>query len=175
MCDYSLEGLPNRLAMRGEQLVTHRFVTGSIGMASPLDIVAANNPQGCARRGWWSALRCWLNPLAELNRIPAVCIPPGARLRMSSVPENLRKGYDLRCVEEVAFVQLSACAYQYRDAIRFDNGRQETLQALSEGIAFEVLSLDLRERESQPEALIRFVSMRLPRADSRLLQRHSAA
>jgi hypothetical protein len=28
MCDYSLEGLPNRLAVRGEQLVTHRFVTG---------------------------------------------------------------------------------------------------------------------------------------------------
>jgi len=149
MCDYSLEGLPNRLAVRGEQLVTHRFVTGSIGMASPLDIVAANE-----RRGWWSDLRCWLNPRAELNRIPAVCIPPGARLRMSSVPENLRKGYDLRCVEEVAFVQLSANAYRYRDAIRFNNGRQETLQALSEGIAFEVLSLDLRERESQPEALI---------------------
>jgi len=149
MCDYSLEGLPNRLAVRGEQLVTHRFVTGSIGMASPLDIVAANE-----RRGWWSDLRCWLNPRAELNRIPAVCIPPGARLRMSSVPENLRKGYDLRCVEEVAFVQLSADAYRYRDAIRFNNGRQETLQALSEGIAFEVLSLDLRERESQPEALI---------------------
>ena len=73
---------------------------------------------------------------------------------MSSVPKNVRKGYDLHCVEEVAFVQLSADAYRYRDAIRFDNGRQETLQALSEGIAFEVLSLDLRERESQPEALI---------------------
>ena len=29
-----------------------------------------------------------------------------------------------------------------------------SVQALSEGIAFEVLSLDLRERESQPEALI---------------------
>jgi hypothetical protein len=154
MCDYSLEGLPNRLAVTGEQLVTHRFVTGSIGMALPLDIVAANNPQGCDRRGWWSALRCWLNPRAELNRIPAVCIPPGARLRMRSVPENLRKGYDLRCVEDVTFVQLSADAYRYRDAIRFVNGRKETLQALSEGIPFEVLSLDVSEPELQPEALI---------------------
>jgi hypothetical protein len=73
---------------------------------------------------------------------------------MRSVPENLRKGYDLRCVEDVTFVQLSADAYRYRDAIRFVNGRKETLQALSEGIPFEVLSLDVSEPELQPEALI---------------------
>ena len=73
---------------------------------------------------------------------------------MSSVPENLRKGYDLRSVEEVTFVQLSADAYRYRDAIRFVNGRKETLQALSEGVPFEVLLLDMSEPELQPEALI---------------------
>ena len=74
---------------------------------------------------------------------------------MSRVPENMRKSYDLRCAEQVTFVQLSADAYRYRNAIRFDNGRQQTLQALSEGILFEVLSLDWRERESEPEALTR--------------------
>ena len=28
MCDYSLQGLPNRLAVEGEKLVTHRFPLG---------------------------------------------------------------------------------------------------------------------------------------------------
>src|SRR5215471_1786744 len=116
MCDYSLQGLPNRLAVTGEQLVTHRFLTSSIGMASALDIAAANSPQSCQRRGWWSALKCWLNPRTELDRVPAVCIPPGARLRISPVPEKMRRSYGLRAVEEVTFVQLSADPYRFRDA-----------------------------------------------------------
>jgi hypothetical protein len=32
MCDYSLAGVPNRLAVEGEQLVVHRFPTGSVGL-----------------------------------------------------------------------------------------------------------------------------------------------
>ena len=58
MCDYSLEGLPNRLAVRGERLETHRFRSGSIGMASQWDIAAATQPkleQG-ESRGWWAAV-----------------------------------------------------------------------------------------------------------------------
>ena len=35
MCDYSLAGIPNRLAVEGEELAVHRFPTGSIGLASP--------------------------------------------------------------------------------------------------------------------------------------------
>jgi len=34
MCDYSLQGLPNRLAIEGEELVVHRFTTGAIGLAA---------------------------------------------------------------------------------------------------------------------------------------------
>ena len=154
MCDYSLQGLPNRLAVMGEQLVTHRFLTGSIGMASPHDIAAANRPKprNGERGRWWSTLKRWLNPQMELDRIPAVCIPPGARLRMSRVPDEMRRGYDLRPVEQVTFVQLSADAYRYRDGIRFDNGCQELLQTLPEGVPFEVLSLEVSKREPQPEA-----------------------
>jgi hypothetical protein len=37
MCDYSPEGLQNRVAVVGEQLVSYRFPTHSIGMASPWD------------------------------------------------------------------------------------------------------------------------------------------
>ena len=38
MCDYSLMAVPNRLAQEGEELVTHRFPTGSLGLASPPDL-----------------------------------------------------------------------------------------------------------------------------------------
>ena len=38
MCDYSLGGLPNRLAVEGEELIVHRFPTQSIGLASPADL-----------------------------------------------------------------------------------------------------------------------------------------
>jgi len=35
MCDYSLAGNPNRLAVEGEELVVHPFPTGALGLASP--------------------------------------------------------------------------------------------------------------------------------------------
>jgi hypothetical protein len=152
MCDYSLEGLPNRLAVRGERLATHRFRSGSIGMASEWDIAAATQPkleQG-ESRGWWAAVKCWLSPQTEADNIPAVCIPPGARLRMSRIPDKMQRSQGLHPVEDVTFVQLSAEAFQYRDAIRFDNGRKVVLQTLAEGIPFEVVSLDVAEPEPEP-------------------------
>ena len=45
MCDYSLAGISNRLAVESEELVIHRFHTGSIGLASPCTSVPR----------WWSA------------------------------------------------------------------------------------------------------------------------
>jgi hypothetical protein len=35
MCDCALLGVPNRMAVEGEQLVVHRFRTGSLGLAAP--------------------------------------------------------------------------------------------------------------------------------------------
>jgi hypothetical protein len=150
MCDYSLQGLPNRLAVAGEELVTHRFRTGSIGMASPLDIAPACQSKN--KQGWWAALKSWLNPQLELENVPAVCIPPGARLRMSHVPYELQKAYGLNPVEVVTFTQSSADAFRYRDAIRFDTGCLRILQTLAEGVPFQVLSVNVEEVE--PEAVI---------------------
>jgi hypothetical protein len=38
MCDYSLMAVPNRLAQENEELVAHRFPTGSMGLASPSNL-----------------------------------------------------------------------------------------------------------------------------------------
>ena len=53
MCDYSLMAVPNRLAREGEELVAHRFPTGSLGLASPSDLKRAvdPNPANLGERG----------------------------------------------------------------------------------------------------------------------------
>ena len=129
MCDYSLAGVPNRLAEEGERLVACRFSTGSMGLASDASL-------------WRSLFR----------ENPAVCVPPGARLLLRDIPKDLQRQLDVQATEEVTFVQLSAEAYEYRDAVRFRNGREVLLQRLKYGQRVEVLSLcsdDSREEEHQ--------------------------
>ena len=130
MCDYSLAGIPNRLAVEGEQLVAYRFSTGAMGLTSP----------DASRRRFWS------------KQTPAVCVPPGACLLMRDIPKDLQQQCEVHATEEVIFVQLSAEAYQYRDAVRFRNGREVLLQLLRCGQHVEVLSLcsgESREEEHQ--------------------------
>jgi hypothetical protein len=137
MCDYSLMAVPNRLAQEGEELVTHRFPTGSLGLASLDDLKRAT----CASRGkktFWSALKDFFDPPRE-EGVCAVCIPPGARLQL-----ELTTG----TVEEVTFTQISAAVNSYRDAIRFSNGRQMRLQELREGMRVKVVDLSLAEERS---------------------------
>ncbi len=144
MCDYSLHAVPNRLAVEGEELVTYRFPTSSIGLASPADLDKATcrpSPAATAK-SWWTALKAWFNPPpVRTEKIPAVCIPPGARLKVQDIPQDLQKELGVTAMEEVVFVELSASAYRYRDGIRFRNGREILLQYLDEGLHFDVLSL----------------------------------
>jgi hypothetical protein len=51
-------------------------------------------------------------------------------------------------IEEVTFVQLSATPYQFRDAVRFSNGREIRLQELSEGMRVRVMKVSLPEDSS---------------------------
>jgi hypothetical protein len=151
MCDYSLHGLRNRLAIEGERLVTHRFGTGSIGLASPWDIANHALELSRGKGSWWSAVKRWLDRPLD-NDVPAVCIPPGARLLMHSIPDNVQRELKVRPVEEVTFVQLSASPYQYRDAIQLGDRRKVILQDLPEGVLVIVLSL--ASGEVQPEAVL---------------------
>jgi hypothetical protein len=158
MCDYSLHAVPNRLAVEGEQLVTHRFPTSSIGLASPVDLIRNKPPVPEGDRNWWQVLRSWLNPPPlRTEKVPAVCIPPGARLRMVTVPRDLQQELGVGPEEEVTFVQLSASAYRYRDGIRFRNGREILLQYLDVGSEWKCSRLRRpsprrRRRRSMPDS-----------------------
>ena len=140
MCDYSLMAVPNRLAVEGEELVAHRFPTGSMGLASPADLRRMADPHPVQRRGWLETVKNFFNP-PQNEPVAAVCIPPGARLELSDIPARLQSELNVSPLEEVAFTQISAAVNSYRDAVRFKNGRVLRLQELREGQRVRVLDL----------------------------------
>lgn len=153
MCDYSLHTFPNRLAVDGEELVVHRFGGASLGLASPADFRPSITANQCAAPAkfwdrvsqWWS-LQCenWRTE----QRVPAVCIPPGANLILRDIPKSLQRELAVGEVEEVKFIETSADVNTYRDGVRFKNSRQVLLQALHEGQRVTVLAISPAEVEA---------------------------
>ena len=79
-----------------------------------------------------------------------MCVPPGARLRLYDIPEDLQRRLGVGPVEEVTFNEESLEAFTYRDGVRFANGREILLQQLTCGQRAEVLSLGGGGEEAQP-------------------------
>jgi hypothetical protein len=141
MCDYSLQGIRNRLAEEGETLVVHRFSTGSKGLTSPT----------------YEAPKGWLNALKWFFAIPtqecAVCIPDGARLLLPGIAEKLWQQRGREVSDHVTFRQLSEEAAVYRDAVEFSSGAKVRIQEIEEGQLVEVLALS-SEARFVPEMLL---------------------
>ncbi|MDT8068251.1 MAG: hypothetical protein ROO76_08800 [Terriglobia bacterium] len=67
-------------------------------------------------------------------------LPPGARLLLQDVPEKMQRKLRLDSPDqEVVFTELDR--RDYRDAVRFSNGRELSLQRLREGQRVRVLAL----------------------------------
>lgn len=147
MCDYSLMAIPNRLAAEGEELVAHRFPTGSMGLASPADLRKRCNAPQAQRKTVRSVLELFFSP-RPADPVPAVCIPPGSRLMLHDLSERLQRDLKVGPKEEVVFLQISAMENTYRDAVRFRNGRDLRLQELHEGQRVDVLDLGVETREA---------------------------
>jgi len=147
MCDYSLTALRTRLAIEGEELITYRFPTGSVGLTSSAEFATFKKEFS----GW----RHWVNP----REVPcAVCIPPGARLLLRDIPDQIQRQLGIGDSEEVIFIQTSAEAWRHRDGLRFKNGQEILLQRLRENQRADVLSLslaDLSETVAEADALVR--------------------
>ena len=120
MCDYSLAGVSSRLAQTGDQLMVHRFSSGSLGLAS-------------AKRRWREVLFPSLTV--------AVCIPPGAELLLHNIPPRLQHQLSVSSTEKVTFTQRTWEAYVHRDTVRFANGKEVSLQTLACGQRVTVLQL----------------------------------
>ncbi len=140
MCDYSLMMVPNRLAIEGEDLVAHRFQSGSLGLVSCFDYDSWSSQRS---KTIWQRFKAWCS--LDREPTPVVCIPPGARLRLDGLPEMLKDLFNLSSWEEATFTQLSAEANQHRDALRFDNSAIAPLELLPEGQKVKVLRLCSQE------------------------------
>jgi hypothetical protein len=151
MCDYSLMAIPNRLAVSGEELVVHKFEEGSIGLASPSDLRRREEYRKVQCHGFWPRLKELFNP-KDGPAIPAVCIPPGARLLVLDIPAQMQHEWGFPTdTEEAVFTQITAAVNTFRDAIRFRNGVEILLQRLHEGQRVRVLDLSsYQERETAP-------------------------
>src|SRR5260370_36579108 len=109
MCDYSIQGIQNRLARKGEILVVHRFYTGSKGLTSPEYLtVDSLKPKG------FMALIISKFTLGQ-PKVCTVCIPDGAQLIMGGISPKLQQAHGLNSTEAVTFRQLSMDAPPYRD------------------------------------------------------------
>ena len=139
MCDYSLGGLPSRLAVEGEELMVHRFPTHSIGLASAVDF----QPKSCgpAERNIWRSIRNFFVSTFDCPKVTAVCVPPGAFLILRGIPADLQEKWNVGQEEGVRFAQTGVEVNTYRDAFSFRNGRQVSLQHLREGMPVKLVSL----------------------------------
>ena len=113
MCDYSLEVYRSRPAVAGEEYNLHRFRTGSMGF------VAGNDCE------------------------TAVCVPQGARLHLEGISSYVQSALNIGSDEEVEIVRLPRRGHTHRDAVRFGNGREVTLQSLNPGVRAAMLTRDL--------------------------------
>jgi hypothetical protein len=146
MCDYSLMGVPNRLACEGELLVVDEFRTGARGLTPDTSMTNTDTKMRYERFGVVKRLFGNLEP----EKV-AVCIPPGARLLLSDIAEDVQRSFAVGASEEVTFTQLTATANTYRDAVRFSNGREILLQRLNKGQRVRVLQLSLVEEPVQSD------------------------
>jgi hypothetical protein len=139
MCDYSLGEIRSRLAVEGETLVVHRFPTHTVGLASVADLAAAK-PQ--CNAPVWTRVKAFLSNILDSSRaVPAVCVPPGASLILSGIPAHIQSHWQVGTDEVVTFTQTSMNVHTHRDAVRFRNGRDCSLQLLAENIRVKVVSL----------------------------------
>ncbi len=149
MCDYSLMGVPNRLAREAEELIVHRFPTGTLGLASSADLNPSPAPKPLRAQNFWSTLREFFSA-PEPQSPAAVCIPPGAILMLHDIPTKLQSKLVIGPKERVTFTQTTAAPHQYRDAVRFRGGRELWLQQLTVGQRVEVIDLtEARDRETE--------------------------
>ena len=115
MCDYSLELYRSRPAVQEEQYTLHRFPSGTMGFVAGIDCQTA------------------------------VCMPTGARLRLSGINETVQRAFAIGPSEDATMTRLDVTGHAHRDAVRFANGREVLLQSLHAGVGAELLARDLDE------------------------------
>ena len=110
MRDLTLKRAPERLAVEGEILVSYRFRTGSVGLASPGELDGSKGVLGGTggRRSWWWSCKRRLHLFLQPDKTAAIRVSPRARLRVNAVPDDIQQEFGVGDIENVNFVELRA-------------------------------------------------------------------
>jgi len=152
MCNYSPHFIRNRLAEEGEDLVLHRFDTGSFGFASAADLRECEAKNEKASSSIWGVMKDWLLLPRHSARVPTICVPPGAQLLLRDIPAKVQASLYIHASEVAVFTELHARKYRFRDALLLPNATRVLLQDLPEGLHAVVLSMS-SDASSKEEAL----------------------
>ena len=79
----------------------------------------------------------------------AVCVPAGTHLLLEGVGEEVRQACGVGAVEEVVMTRLATGPY--KDAVRFSNGTEISLQRLDRGLTAAVVAFPV-DRVAPTEA-----------------------
>ena len=90
MCDYSPHSIRNRLAEEGEDLVLHRFETGSFGFASAADLRECEAKNEKASSSIWGVMKDWLLLPRHSARVPTICVPQAHSYYCVIFPQRFR-------------------------------------------------------------------------------------
>lgn len=147
MGNYSIYSVSSRLAEQGEELVLYRFESGVLGFASDADLGMASEKLREEPQTLWSRVK-ELMVGRRAPRFPSVCVPPGARLLLDGVPQNVQASLQVAPSEVVVFAEISDRSYSYREVLLLPDGTRVLLQDLPEGVHAVVLGLSSEEEES---------------------------
>ncbi len=142
MCGCSGTTVPSRLASEGQQLVVHKFLDGSLGLALIADVrLNQSRLEQTQRFSFWSRLLRRFQSAPQISKpIPAVSVPTGAHVILKGISGSLQQKYGLEEREGAVFLQGTDETNQY-PVLRFNNGAEIRLPELRAGHSIEVLSL----------------------------------
>lgn len=144
MCDFSLYAYRNRLAEDNDELVTYRFSSGCTGFVDLNDLASPPGIRFCGIG--WNQLKSWFFPRLHHGPV-AVCLATGSRLRLAPVSQRLQQDFELGEVEEVTFTQFDVPDFNYRDGLRFGDGKEALLQRVPSGQRARVISTRPADQE----------------------------
>lgn len=134
---------PNRLAADSEQLIVHKFPTGSIGLASVTDVWRYELDRHETLKGsLWQRLKRLCRDAPDTSHpLLQVRVPSGAYLILRAIPSSLQQRYGLRDEEGAVFERSHTEAKACQGKLRFHNGARIRMEELRVGQLIEVLSL----------------------------------
>ncbi len=89
---------------------------------------------------------------AGSNCDTAVCIPAGTHLLVEGIGESVRQACGVGSVEEVVMTRLETGPY--KDAVKFSNGMEISLQRLDRGLTAAIVALPPQDRVESTEVEI---------------------